>query len=102
MGWDTTLRALLSLAAVFGLILAAGLVARRVAQTGGLVIRKGGKRRLAVVESLNLDGRRRLMLIRKDGAEHLLLIGGSHDLLVEQGAAAAGFALPVEGHGEQR
>jgi flagellar protein FliO/FliZ len=93
MGWDVSLRAGLSLLVVLGLIFAAGLVARRLAHSGGLALRKPGTRRLALVESLTLDGRRRLLLVRKDGAEHLLLVGGANDLLVEAGPARPGFAL---------
>jgi len=39
-------------------------------------------RRLSLLESLPLDARRRLVLVRCDQTEHLLLIGGEHDLLV--------------------
>lgn len=40
-------------------------------------------RRLAVVDSIALDQGRRLVLLRRDGIEHLVLIGGSSDVLVE-------------------
>jgi hypothetical protein len=44
---------------------------------------------------LPLDNRRRLLLIQKDGAEHLLLVGGGNDLLVESTIAhQAPFSLP--------
>lgn len=42
-----------------------------------------GQRRLGVVEASGVDGNRRLILIRRDDVEHLVLIGGSADLLVE-------------------
>jgi flagellar protein FliO/FliZ len=91
MSWDLALRAVLSLALVFGLILAAGFLSKRFAAKGILIGRKGATRRLAVVESLALDNRRRLLLIRKDGAEHLILIGGSNDLVVETGGRQPSF-----------
>ncbi|CAK0755379.1 flagellar protein FliO/FliZ [Azospirillaceae bacterium] len=40
-------------------------------------------RRLAVVESVAIDARRRLILARRDNIEYLLLIGGAQDLVVE-------------------
>ncbi|WP_421722997.1 flagellar biosynthetic protein FliO [Bauldia sp.] len=39
--------------------------------------------RLAVVESLTLDSKRHLVLVRRDNVEHLLLVGGPSDLVVE-------------------
>ncbi|MCO6186350.1 flagellar biosynthetic protein FliO [Rhizobium sp. L1K21] len=43
----------------------------------------GSQRRLAVVESVALDVRRRLILVRRDNVEHLIMIGGPADLVVE-------------------
>src|SRR6516165_4641758 len=39
--------------------------------------------RLAVVDAAAVDGRRRLVLIRRDNVEHLLMIGGGADIVVE-------------------
>src|SRR5450756_2169486 len=38
---------------------------------------------LAVIDAATVDGRRRLVLIRRDNVEHLLMIGGPTDLVVE-------------------
>jgi hypothetical protein len=38
--------------------------------------RRGRQARLAVVDAANVDGRRKLVLIRRDNLEHLVLIGG--------------------------
>lgn len=43
--------------------------------------------RLGVVESLSVDPRRRLVLVRRDGIEHLLLIGPDGQNVVETGIA---------------
>ena len=51
-------------------------------------LRLGRAGRLGVVETVALDSRRRLMLVRRDGVEHLLLIGGTGDLVVESGIVA--------------
>jgi len=48
--------------------------------------------RLGIAEQASIDGRRKLVLVRRDNVEHLLLIGGPVDIVVEEkieGAAAA-------------
>jgi flagellar biogenesis protein FliO len=53
--------------------------------TGGLGrIGRGRVPRLAVIDAMAVDGRRRLVLVRRDNIEHLLLIGGPTDVVVEQ------------------
>ncbi len=42
-------------------------------------------RRLAFVERTSVDGGRKLLLVRRDDVEHLILIGGPIDLVVETG-----------------
>lgn len=42
-------------------------------------------RRLSVVEQFNLDQRRRLILIRRDNVEHLIMTGGPVDVVIETG-----------------
>ncbi len=42
-------------------------------------------RRLDFVESSSLGGGRKLILVRRDDVEHLLLVGGPIDLVVETG-----------------
>ncbi len=42
----------------------------------------GQPRRLRIVEAIALDSRRRLVLVRRDDTEHLLLTGGPNDLVV--------------------
>lgn len=57
-------------------------------------IARGRQPRLALLESATVDARRRLVLIRRDNVEHLLLVGGPTDVVVEpnivRAAAAAG------------
>lgn len=48
--------------------------------------------RLAVVDAEEVDGRRRLVLVRRDGVEHLLMIGGPSDIVIESGIGVAGPA----------
>lgn len=53
--------------------------------SGGAVNVAGRGRlpRLAVIDALTVDKRRRLVLVRRDNVEHLLLIGGPSDIVVE-------------------
>ena len=44
---------------------------------------RGRQPRLAVVDHASVDGRRRLILVRRDNVEHLVMIGGPTDLVVE-------------------
>lgn len=46
---------------------------------------RGAARRLAVVEVAIVDARHRLVLIRRDDTEHLVLLGPASDLLIESG-----------------
>jgi len=48
---------------------------------------RGRNRRLAVVESLALDPKRQLLIIRRDNVDHLILTGGAQDLVIETGIA---------------
>ncbi len=41
------------------------------------------KRRLAIVDKIHIDQKRQLILLRRDDIEHLILIGGGNDLLIE-------------------
>ncbi len=44
-----------------------------------------GEKRLHVVEALHLDARRRLVLLRRDNTEHLVILGTNGETVVEQG-----------------
>ena len=48
---------------------------------------RGRNPRLAVVESLTLDPKRQLLIIRRDNVDHLILTGGQQDLVIETGIA---------------
>ena len=46
----------------------------------------GGKARqprLGLVDAFSLDGQRQLVIVRRDNVEHLLMIGGPNDVVVE-------------------
>src|SRR5258705_1126332 len=70
--------------AVLALIgLAAWLVRRFAGNRLGANTNRGRMPRLAVIDAAAVDGRRRLGLVRRDNVEHLLMIGGPTDIVVE-------------------
>lgn len=88
METETYMRFVLTLLFVLALIGVLAWLARRVG-LGNRVARAGGShRRLAVSEVRVLDGKRRLILVRRDEVEHLVLLGPQQDLLVESGIPA--------------
>ena len=86
MSWSSYAQFGLALAFVLALIGGLSLVARRLGY--GHAARGPRSRRLALVEVLPLDARRRLVLIRRDQVEHLLLLGPTSEQVVETGIAA--------------
>ena len=64
----------------------AWLVARTGLAQGRFRFGKGdGNQRLEIIETLPLDPRRRLVLVRHDDKEHLLLLGINGDIVVAEG-----------------
>lgn len=85
--------AIIALIVVVALILLAAWLVRRFATTRlGANTQRGRMPRLAVIDAAAVDGRRRLVLVRRDNVEHLLMIGGPTDIVVEPNIvrAAAG------------
>jgi len=71
-------------------------IARRVG-LGGVGTPTGGRRRLALVETLPIDAKRRVVIIRRDEVEHLLLLGPDTDTVIETGIGGPSFRAVVEG-----
>ena len=69
------MRAIFGLLVTFGLIALAAYAARRWAPAGFLQMKAPADRRLQVVESLALDPNRRLVIVRVDAQERVLLLG---------------------------
>ena len=59
--------------------------------------RKGREKRLGVVETATVDANRKLCLIRRDDVEHLLIIGGPVDVVVETGIKGRPHLNPSHG-----
>lgn len=83
------IRFVAALVAVLALIVAALWLLKRLGMAGVAAGTGRGRRRLTVVEAVALDTRRRLVLVRRDGVEHLLLLGATGDLVVESGVRDA-------------
>lgn len=89
MDIPTLLRAMAALALTVGLMIGLAVLLRRfgVMQLTGAPV-PGSRRRLSVEEQLWIEpGRTRLMIVRCDGQEHLLLLG-------PQGASRIAAAAP--------
>jgi flagellar protein FliO/FliZ len=84
--FDTSfaLKALFTFIVVFA---AVALIVWLVRRFGGQRLAGGAARgrqpRLAVIDQATVDSRRRLVLIRRDNIEHLLMIGGPTDVVIE-------------------
>ena len=97
MEMETYLRFALALSFVLALIVAASWLMRRLGYGAMMPARTGKPRRLAVVEVAQIDVRRRLVLIRRDGVEHLVLLGINNDLILETGINPPPDALAAAG-----
>jgi flagellar protein FliO/FliZ len=86
---------------VLGLIGATAWAVRRFGggRLGGVGAR-GRQPRLAVVDYASVDARRRLILVRRDNIEHLVMIGGPTDIVVESNIVRA--AAPTRDVGAGR
>ena len=86
------LRGMLALIFVLALIGVLTALARRFGWGYSSKFRGDRSRRLSISEIVPLDARRRLVLVRRDDVEHLVLLGAgtAPDLLVEAGIPAGG------------
>ena len=86
MDMDALIRMAAALGAVLGLVLLAAWAMRRFG-LGGIVPTTQPKR-LSVVEARRLDARRQLVLLRRDGVEHLVILSASGETVIETGIPA--------------
>ncbi|MBX3505876.1 MAG: flagellar biosynthetic protein FliO [Parvibaculum sp.] len=87
MDFSEIFRFVAALAFIIGLIGLCAMVAKRFGLAPGITS-AGANRRVGIVEVRPVDAKHRLLLIRRDGKEHLVLIGGEHPLLIESGIDA--------------
>jgi len=77
------LRFVFALVFVISLIGLIGYLGRRYGM-GYRNVPRSTKRRLSISEIIPLDSKRRLILVKRDNQEHLLVLGGTTDLVVEK------------------
>jgi flagellar protein FliO/FliZ len=83
------LRLMLALSVVAGLLALMALALKYIASGKLSITKMASARRLKLIETLPLDTRRRLAIIRCDGREHLLLLGSGQDIVVESNLPAS-------------
>jgi len=84
-------RSFFALIVTLGLILAVAYGARRL---GMLQVGPQTPKRMKVTESLMLDPRRRMVIVRCDDREHLILLGPGGDIVVGEQAAKEEVTAP--------
>src|SRR5262245_21968583 len=88
-GGSNGLKLVLAAIAVIALIAVAFWALRRLSRHRLRGAGRGRVPRLGGIDSAPGDGRRRLVLIRRDNVEHLIMIGGPTDVVVEQSISRA-------------
>ncbi len=81
-------RFVLALVFVLALIGLLTWLVRRFGLAGRMPATRKHGRRLDIVEVVALDSRHRLVLVRRDRTEHLVLLGANADIVVERGITA--------------
>lgn len=84
-------------AIIFSALAAIVLVVRRLTGTGGALQGRSGRTRqprLGIVDVYELDRARQLILLRRDNVEHLLLVGGPNDVVIERNIQRGQRPLP--------
>lgn len=82
---------ILLLLAIFAWVLRRIVGANRQDQTGS----RGRQPRLGIVDTFAIDRQRQLVIVRRDSVEHLLLLGGTTDLLIESNIVRAMTTTPA-------
>ena len=82
----TLLNAAFALGIVLVLIVI-GLWLLKLFTTAGQRLGRMNEKRLQVLETATVDGKRKVMIIRRDNVEHVIMTGGPQDLVIESGIA---------------
>jgi flagellar protein FliO/FliZ len=48
---------------------------------------RGREKRLQIIDSATVDGKRKVLILRRDNVEHVIMTGGPSDLVIETGIA---------------
>jgi flagellar protein FliO/FliZ len=98
LGLDPSLARIIQVIAAFALVVAA--IALAIWGISRLMRRMRGDdgyapARIRIAEVVPVDDRRRLVLVRRDDVEHLVMIGGANDLVIEAAIRRAPAARPA-------
>lgn len=85
---NTVLNAVFALGIVLVLIVL-GLWVMKGFLSASNTLARGRSRRLTVVESVQIDAKHKVTIIRRDNVEHVVMTGGAQDVIIESG-------IPVE------
>ena len=97
MEFSSYIRFLLALIFVIGLIGAFAVIARRMGfGFPNIAIKKSANRRLLVEEVIPIDGRRRIVLIKRDNTEHLILLSSNNEIIIENNINTSGAKITPE------
>lgn len=88
MDMTLAVKAIAAFTFVLGLMYLLSLGLKRIGFAGQAMLLPGFKRRLKIVEYLPLDARRKLVLIRRDQKEFLLVLGPEGETIVESNIPA--------------
>jgi flagellar protein FliO/FliZ len=94
LGYANYFQFFLALIFVLGLIGLVAIIMRYYGLGGAIQFgrkKRAGRRRVEIVDVAPVDARRRLILVRRDDVEHLILLGAHEDILIE-----SGITLPLE------
>lgn len=61
------------------------LVLKKLGLSGAVPAMAGKEKRLKIIEVLPLDARRKMVIVQRDEVQHLILLGGNHETVIETG-----------------
>ena len=70
---------------VLGAWLWRSMLERGISLPGNSLFSGAAEKRIGAIETASIDSRRKLVLIRRDGVEHLIMTGGPVDVVIETG-----------------
>jgi hypothetical protein len=67
------------------------------------MFKSSGEQRIGAIETRAIDGKRKLVLIRRDNVEHLIMTGGPVDIVIETGIGQTDthYGTRLSGHNAQ-
>ncbi len=95
MEWTIYLQFFLALVFVLGLIMGMSWLLKRFGFGDSAKGPLARRRRVSMIESAAIDNRHRVVLVRRDDVEHLVLVGPNTSQVIERGIPRAADADPA-------